>query len=86
MITLPPLRVDGLPTRYVRIGCEMHRYGRVLKCVLRPSGLTPSDACSGCWFSKGRKGGNSTLVNCNDIQCSSFDRMDGKNVWFVEIK
>lgn len=70
-----------LPTRYVRLGGEMCRYGKVLVCVRRPCELVPADACSGCWFSRGRKEG--AMTNCNDIQCSSHDRMDGNNVWFV---
>ena len=28
--------------------------------------------------------GERVFVNCNDIACSSWDRMDGRNVWFVE--
>lgn len=76
----------GLPTRYVRIGEEFERYRTALVCVRRPGGLLPTAACKGCWFSKARKviGGETVLLNCNDIQCSSWDRMDGANVWFVE--
>ena len=71
----------GLPTRYVHIGQEMTRYGVCLVCVERPKGLIPTAACKGCFFKKARSGG--VVVNCNDIQCSSWDRMDGRNVWFV---
>ena len=76
----------GLPTRYVRLGDEFERYRTTLVCVRRPDGLHPADACKGCWFARGRKRivGETVLVNCNDIQCSSWDRMDGRNVWFVE--
>lgn len=28
--------------------------------------------------------GETVMLNCNDIQCSAWDRMDGVNVWFVE--
>ena len=73
---------NGMPTRFVRIGGEMNRYGRTLVCVRRPNDLTPADACLGCWFSRGRKD-DGAMTNCNDIQCSSQDRMDGNNVWFV---
>ena len=76
----------GLPTRYVRLGEEFMRYGVSLVCVRRPEGLHPGDACKGCWFAKGRKRlcGDTVMVNCNDMQCSSWDRMDGRNVWFIE--
>ena len=71
----------GLPTRYVSLGDEFERYGVRLVCVRRPSGLLPTAACKGCWFRRSRIG--DVVINCNDIQCSSFDRMDGRNVWFV---
>lgn len=71
---------DNLPTRFVRLGGEFTRYGVTLVCVRRDDGLHHTDACKGCFFSKARNGGN--IMNCNDIQCSSFDRMDGINVWF----
>ena len=71
----------GLPTRYVHLGGEIRRYGETLVCVRRPGGLVPTAACKGCWFKRARVG--KVVVNCDDIQCSSFDRMDGRNVWFV---
>lgn len=76
----------GLPTRYVPIGDEFTRYGVRLVCVRRPRVASVSAACKGCWFSRGRKviNGETVMLNCNDIQCSSWDRMDGKNVWFVD--
>lgn len=75
-----------LPTRYVPIGEEFTRYGVRLLCIKRPRVECVSAACKGCWFSKGRRFINDELVmlNCNDIACSSWDRMDGKNVWFVQ--
>ena len=75
----------GLPTRYVELGGEFTRYGVELVCVRRPK-VSVSGACNGCWFSKGRKviDGKVVTVNCNDIACSSWDRMDGNNVWFVD--
>lgn len=75
-----------LPTRYVPIGGELTRYGVRLMCKRRPRVESPSAACKGCWFSRGRKviDGETVMLNCNDIACSSWDRMDGKNVWFVE--
>lgn len=77
---------DGLPTRYVPVGGEFTRYGVRLVCVRRPRVECISGACRGCWFSRGRKviNGETVMLNCNDIQCSSWDRMDGRNVWFVE--
>lgn len=77
---------DGLPTRYVPVGGEFVRYGVRLECVRRPRVESVSGACRGCWFSKGRKliNGDYVIINCNDIACSSWDRMDGANVWFVE--
>lgn len=76
----------GLPTRYVPVGGEFTRYGVRLVCVQRPRVSGVSAACKGCWFSRGRKVicGETVMLNCNDIQCSSWDRMDGRNVWFVE--
>lgn len=77
---------DGLPTRYVPLGSEFTRYGVRLVCVRRPRVECISGSCRGCWFSHGRKkiNGETVMLNCNDIQCSSWDRMDGLNVWFVE--
>lgn len=76
----------SLPTRYVPIGGEFTRYGVRLVCRLRPRVESPADACRGCWFSRGRKviDGETVMLNCNDIACSSWDRMDGRNVWFVD--
>lgn len=74
----------GLPTRYVPLGQEFRRYGTTLVCTERPKGLVPTAACKGCWFRRSKVGG--AVVNCDDIQCSSFDRMDGRNVWFVEME
>lgn len=76
----------GLPTRFVKIGDTFERYGTTLKCVRRRGDLLPKDACKGCWFKAPRDGykkGEAT-INCNDIQCSSWDRRDRKNVWFIE--
>lgn len=71
-----------LPTRFVRLGGEFTRYGVTLVCSRRPAGLHHTDACKGCFFSRARNG--EYIMNCNDIQCSSWDRMDGHNVWFVK--
>lgn len=76
----------GLPTRYVALGEQFTRYGVRLVCIRRPRVDCVSAACKGCWFSRGRRviDGVTVMLNCNDIACSSFDRMDGLNVWFVE--
>ena len=78
--------INGLPTRYVALGAEFVRYGVVLVCRRRPRVESVSAACKGCWFSRGRKviNGETVMLNCNDIQCSRWDRMDGADVWFVE--
>lgn len=67
-------------TKYVPVGDVLVRYGRSLRCVARPHrGLAcvPGDACNGCFFSLAGR-------YCDDIQCSSWDRRDGRNVWFQE--
>lgn len=72
------------PTRFVPIGHEFVRYGRRLLCVERPKDTWPPlRACKGCFFrrSEARDG---VIINCKDIQCSSFDRRDRKNVWFID--
>ena len=78
-----------IPTRFVRVGEEISRYGVRLKCIKRPDArtLVPADACKGCWFAKGYRmlKGRRIFVTCHDIQCSRFDRMDAKSVWFIDI-
>jgi len=75
-------RSRSLPTRYVPVGEIVERYGVRLRCVERRPVHSFSAACKGCWFRRCSVDG--TIVNCNDIQCSRWDRMDGRNVWFVE--
>lgn len=76
-----------LPTRFVRVGDTLNRYGVELMCVERPSAgvLSPSDACLGCWFFHACRI-RSSAVNCSDIQCSCWDRRDGIDVWFKLVK
>ena len=66
------------------VGGTLKRYGVNLVCIPRPQAgdLLPSEACRGCWLSKARRMGTK-IMNCMDIQCSAFDRMDRRNVWFV---
>lgn len=66
--------------RFIPVGGVLSRYGRELRCVVRPRGGLPCDACSGCFFSMSDSGQS----YCDDIQCSSWDRRDGLNVWFQE--
>ena len=58
------------------IGKVFESNGTYVKCVERPEGLSPLQACSGCFYSD---------KTCPRSQCSSFGRTDGKNVWFIEI-
>ena len=78
--------INGLPTRFVALGGVFTRYGVELECRRRPRVESVSAACKGCWFSRGRRvlNGETVMLNCNDIQCSKWDRMDGVDVWFVE--
>lgn len=63
------------PMVYVPIGKYIFIGGERFKCVLRPN-VVPIDACLGCAF-RGR--------SCPPrLQCSKFDRRDGKFVWFVK--
>lgn len=74
---------NTLPTRFIRLGEQLVRYGKTLVCVRRPDALSPGDACRGCWFRSNHRAGG-VGVNCQDIQCSVWDRRDGEDVWFVE--
>lgn len=70
-------RTAELPTRFVPMGGIIRVKGRHYKCVRRPNLAIACEACSGCAFSGG---------TCPEfLQCSSFDRMDKKNVWFEEV-
>lgn len=50
-----------------------------LKVVPRGPVMAPKDACMGCYFKSGKNN------PCSSICCSSFDREDKRNVWFVEV-
>lgn len=69
-------RTSAMPVRYVPEGGEVTVAGRVLRCVRRGAVTCPADACSGCSLSR-------LYLGCADLQCSSFDRRDGINVWFL---
>lgn len=70
-------RYNRLPRVYVPVGETVVAGGNVLRCELRPRGLHWSEACRGCSLRTRDRG-------CYDLQCSSFDREDGVNVWFVD--
>lgn len=65
-----------MPRKDVALGEMVVKNGISYRCVLRPEISTPADACLGCGM-KDRP--------CSGIRCSSFDRSDGLNVWFLEI-
>ena len=74
----PSSRNTALPSRFVEVGDSVEVGGYRYKCVLRERISAPCEACKGCDFSRKYR-------NCGDVQCSSFDRRDGRNVWFAEI-
>ena len=83
-----PLHIArGLPTRFVPVGKTIIRYGKEFRCVLRPpvEQLTPQEACRGCWFARTHRDDRLTS-NCTAIQCTRWDRKDGRNVWFVLVE
>ena len=65
----------GVPRSEVAVGEVFMSKGVRYRCVLRPSGIEPAEACRGCAFMR---------VSCPKARCSRFDRSDGENVWFVE--
>lgn len=75
----PSPRKSMLPTKFCPIGEEIEYGGHKYRCELRPSVSAPSEACSGCDFSRKYR-------NCSDVQCSLFDRRDRKFVWYKEVK
>ena len=68
-----------MPRRDIRIGEEFEKKGHRFKCVRRPKIDAPSEACSGCDAAH-------LFGNCEMPRCSSHDRSDRQNVWFVEVK
>lgn len=75
-------RSISLPTGYTPVGWNFRVGCRFFDVVVRPEGLAPHQACSGCYFSSVTKDG--TYPTCPNQQCSSWDRLDKRNVWFVE--
>lgn len=67
--------VNPLPQRFVPVGQTTTARGIRILVVERPKGLHVSSACSGCIFAS---------ASCPHLQCSAWDRRDGKNVWFIK--
>lgn len=72
-------RAEDLPTRYVEVGSRVRFGGVEYECVEAAAESCPAAACSGCDFSRKRRG-------CWSLQCSPQDRRDGKFVWFREVE
>lgn len=71
-------RYNRLPRVFVPVGgTTVVGRGVVLRCVARPRGLHWTECCRDCWLRTRDRG-------CYDLQCSSFDREDKVNVWFVK--
>lgn len=70
-----------IPRRDIRIGETFEKKGITYRCVLRPaiSQIHVSDCCAGCDILKHSN-------RCEAPRCSRFDRSDGQNVWFKEVK
>ena len=69
-----------MPKRFVPVGGRYEKGESSYVCVERPVVRSVSDACLGCVFSKS----SSPDRWCLGLQCSKWDRADGRNVWFVE--
>lgn len=65
----------SLPDREIPLGGIVSVSNRSFKCVLADAVSSPSDACSGCDFSR-------LYLDCKNLKCSHFDRSDGRFVWF----
>lgn len=71
------IRSQKLPNRYFKIGSIASIDGKKYEVVLQGNVPMPYMVCNGCDL-KSR--------NCDRVQCRRADRIDGKNVWFIEIK
>ncbi len=70
------MRSSSAPRGFVPVGGTFTYGGQTVVVKKRPSGIEPCSACVGCAFSRG---------GCPNVQCSSFDRIDGTSVWFEAI-
>ena len=70
------LKASALPQRFVPLGDVISIRGERYRCVARED-VGWVDCCLGCAF-----------IGCDcpaSLQCSKFDRKDGKNVWFQKV-
>lgn len=65
------------PVTFIPAGGLVTVGGRRYRCVEVPRDIHPMDYCRGCDISRERS-------YCSHIQCSKFDRRDGKFVRFEE--
>lgn len=65
------------PRRFTPVGGVFRVGDAEYVVVPRRGGIRPYEACRGCHFSTGY---------CPSQQCSSFDREDGRSVWFVRVE
>lgn len=71
-------RSSRLPSIYVPVGGTYTCFGETYRCVERPD-VVPRDCCLGCDLSRIKHPCPAAL------QCSKFDRADGRFVWFEKI-
>lgn len=71
-------RCDILPNCFVAVGDEVMVAGHRYRCEERGRVIRCADACLGCGF-------NLPNRKCGSLQCSKFDREDGRNVWFIAL-
>lgn len=64
-----------MPRTDIEVGGYVNKGGRRYVCIERGEVISPADACMGCAL-RDRP--------CSGLRCSSFDRRDGRNVWFAE--
>lgn len=72
------LRSNERPHRFIEVGKFFTSAKKRYRCVKRPEGLSPSEACIGCSFMR-------TYRTCPPYSCSCFDRLDKQSVWFEEV-
>lgn len=66
----------SLPSRFVELGGVVLHEGHWYRCI-ESKATHPSEACCGCDIARLYRG-------CGSLQCSKFDRRDGRNVWYIE--
>lgn len=68
-----------IPRRFVPVGGFYVKDGVSYECVPRGEVGCVRDACKGCAFCRT----SSSDRWCLGLQCSMWDREDGRDVWFV---